>query len=148
MKTIRSEAGNAAVEFAILAPILTVLVAGLGDMASAVNLATKLNSAARAGATYAMVYPSDTNGVKVAAQAATNDSGMTVGTPSLYCTCGSSAVSVSNPTLNCTTGTCASGKVKKWYVSVATTQTYTPILSYHGFFSTLSMSGSATVEVQ
>ena len=156
MNRRRSESGNAAVEFALLAPLLGIVLVGLGDLGIAVNIATKLDSAARAGAVYAMYYPNDTNGVKLAAQGATNDGSLSLksGTPALFCTCGSSAYTGgvgsagANPQVDCTTGTCTSPKVKNFYVTVGVTQTFTPTLTYAGFFGSLALTGTATVQVQ
>jgi Flp pilus assembly protein TadG len=148
---VSAQGGNAAIEFALLAPILALLICGLADIGGAVNLATKLDSAARAGAVYAGVYPTDTDGITQAAKDGTSDGNMSISLSSsseassgaAYCTCGSSTAT----TILCSTGTCT-GSVKNVFVTVTTTQTYSPILPYGGVFGSLSMSGKATVQVQ
>jgi Flp pilus assembly protein TadG len=158
MRKIHSESGNAAVEFALLAPILALLIAGLADYGEAVDISTELNMAARAGAQYATHYPSDTAGITSVVQNSTKNPSasftVTAVTPTpstgsqpTYCTCSDSSPALANQ-IDCTTGTCVSPNVKKYFVAVTATETYTPVLPYRGRFTAFTMAGTATVQVQ
>jgi Flp pilus assembly protein TadG len=58
----RWTAGSAAVEFALIAPILLVLAVGLADYATLAGQTSALTAATRAGAEYARAKPTDTTG--------------------------------------------------------------------------------------
>lgn len=134
--------GAVAAEFAVVLPILILLIVGLFDYGGAVVMSTKLESAARAGLQYAMKYPADAAGIVYAAQNATDDTTMTVGTPTLFCTCGSSTAAP----VPCTS-TCAAGTLRD-YVSLTTSQTYTPPVGFPGVGGPMAMTGSAVMQVQ
>lgn len=159
MRNALSDKGGALIEFAIVLPILVVLSLGTADYGGAVNLATKLNNAARAGAQYGLAHPADTCGIVAAVTGATNDSttGMTVNVfqgpttsssaaisgcsnatapVAYYCTCSDSGSTAT--VQDCTTGTCASPAYKNFYVGVSVTQTYRPTLAV----SRLAITGS------
>ncbi|MDB5367197.1 MAG: hypothetical protein JWM77_3124 [Rhodospirillales bacterium] len=140
-----ARSGNAAVEFALLVPIVMLLLAGLFDYGMVVRLSTQLNSAARAGVQYATIYPADANGVQQAAQNSVNDASMTVSTPIVFCTCGSSTAA----RLSTCNGTaiCGVGLTNRNYVSVQVQRSYTPILPYNGFGTPITMNGAAVLQV-
>jgi Flp pilus assembly protein TadG len=126
----------------VILPVLVLLIVGLFDYGGAVNTSTKLNSAARAGLQYAMKYPADTAGIVYAARNATSDTTMTVGAPSLFCTCGSST----GAAVAC--GSTCAGTTLRYYVSLSTTQTYTPVVRFLGIGGPLTMTGAAVIQVQ
>ena len=66
---------------------------------------------------------------------------------SYYCTCGDSDPALSNQ-VDCNTGLCVSPAVKKFFITVTTTQTYTPILPYPGLASSIALTGSAVIQRQ
>jgi Flp pilus assembly protein TadG len=140
-----AQSGNAAVEFALLVPIVMILLAGLFDYGMVVRLSMQLNSAARAGVQYATIYPADTDGVQRAARNSVNDSSMTVFTPDVFCTCGSSTAS----RLSTCNGTaiCGAGVTNRNYVSVQVQRSYTPILPYGGFGTPITMNAAAVLQV-
>src|SRR5437763_17019393 len=61
---IRSTAGNAAVEFGVVAPILVTLVAGTADLGLLANRKVTLDAAVRAGGEYARFDPTDATTIK------------------------------------------------------------------------------------
>lgn len=153
--TRRGDSGATIVEFAVTLPILIVIVVGIVDYAQPVNISTKLYSAARAGAQYAIKYPSDAAGIQSAAQSGTSDSAMSV-TVNQFCTCGSSSATPvfswgpKTQSGTCTSGTlsCASGQSLRYYVSITTSQTYQPLISYVGLGGSMTMTGLAIVQVE
>jgi Flp pilus assembly protein TadG len=157
----RSEDGTAAVEFALILPIIAILCCGAIDYGEAANLTTQLNSAARAGAQYALSHPDDPGGIAWAAQNSIRTSAALVtiavpgnsalsGTNPYYCTCSDSNIDVANQ-VSCTaavSGVAPCTGTKKFFVKVTATQTFTPFLPYPGIASGVAMTGVATVQVR
>jgi len=147
IRALYSEAGSAAAEFALALPVVILIAVGIFDYADAVNINTKLYSAARAGIQYGVYHPSDTAGIRAAATAATNDSSMTVGTPSAVCKCISTSTGAIGSAVSCTSA-CAAGSTLGHFLTLSTSQSYTPLISYEGLGAELTMSGSAQMQVQ
>jgi Flp pilus assembly protein TadG len=147
IRTLYSEAGSAAAEFALALPVVILIIIGILDYADAVNINTKLYSAARAGVQYAIYHPGDTAGIRTAAIAATSDSSMTVGTASTVCKCISTSTGAIGSAVTCTSA-CAVGSMLGHFLTLSTSQTYTPLLSYEGIGAELTMNGSAQMQVQ
>ena len=55
----RSDRGAAITEFALLAPVMVVLVMGVIDLARGYQMQIRLENAAREGAAFAQIYPND-----------------------------------------------------------------------------------------
>ena len=70
------EAGQEAVEFALLLPLLLLIVFGVLDLGRAFHAAVVVANASRVGARYAMNYPADTAEIKAAARAEADGSGI------------------------------------------------------------------------
>jgi len=150
-QNLRDDRATAAIEFALLVPVLGLLVAGLLDYGNAVNFATKLDDAARAGAHYAMSYAYDTNGINTAVQNATADGSsitLATGSPSTFCTCGSSSatpLAACDGSVACATGT------QHNYVSITVQETRPTslVLNYMslGITSATLTSTTAIIEV-
>ncbi len=119
--------GSSMVEFALAAPLLLLLLAGVLNYAVALRAAIAVADAARAGAQYGALAPanaSDQAGISaVARNAAPALTGMTVAS-SQSCKCASGAA------VSCS-GSCASGPVEM-YVQVITTATSPNWFSYPG----------------
>jgi Flp pilus assembly protein TadG len=56
-----------ALEFAVVAPVLLLLMLGANDFGNALQQWTRLETAARAGAQYALAFPTDQTGIEEAA---------------------------------------------------------------------------------
>lgn len=164
-----SEQGSAAVEFAITLPVLVVVLAGIFDYANAVNISTKLFSSARAGVQYGLYHPGDAPGAATVANSSTRST--TEGSTSYGVAAGTSATAVyyciqvstgiidfaqpqtSAPDCNSIEGgkKGATGWVAGYFFSLTpktNPKTYTPFLSYSGLGDSLTMSGSALIQVQ
>ncbi|MDA8233114.1 MAG: pilus assembly protein [Magnetospirillum sp.] len=132
--------GVAAVEFALAAPILLVLVLGLADFGMATNERMRLTSAARAGAQYAMGNPTDSAGTRQATLAAAN--GLNSGTVSVTLSCGCNDGS----TITCG-GTCPTSA--PWtYVTVTVAENYALLVTYPGIGNSVALSASASLRTQ
>ncbi|MCB4824757.1 TadE family protein [Roseicella aerolata] len=62
-RLLRQRHGVAALEFAIAAPVLILLLMAVIDFGRAIDQSIRLETAARAGAQYGLVYPDDTAGI-------------------------------------------------------------------------------------
>ncbi len=65
----RGERGQDLVEFALIFPILFLILMGIFDMGRAIYYSSVLHNAAREGARYASISPTDTAGIDAAVQA-------------------------------------------------------------------------------
>jgi Flp pilus assembly pilin Flp len=65
-KLIRRNSGVAAVEFAIVLPVLILLIAGMMDLGHAFYLKQIVTNASREGARYGILYKTDTSGDRIA----------------------------------------------------------------------------------
>lgn len=138
--------GAAAVEFALVAPVLIGLLLPMVDLGRGAFEKMRVQSAAEAGAQYALANSSSysASAITTAAEDATNQSGLSA-TPSETCNCLTG--STLGPAVSCST-TCSDGSKPGTFVSVATQATYTPILAYPGIPSSMSLTGYAVVRTQ
>jgi Flp pilus assembly protein TadG len=81
--------GTAAVEFALVAPFLLLLLGGIVELGRAVYDSAALAGAARAGAQYAWIQPNDNAGIVAAAAAASGlpAGSVRVSAPTRFCEC-------------------------------------------------------------
>ncbi len=135
--------GIAAVEFAVIAPVLIVLLAGAANVGLAVDHAIPLSSAARAGAQYATAAPNDLSGAQAAAAAIL--SGASVPTPTMSCTCPATGQAVGGATVDCVTNSCTTGVARYISVTVNRAPTQIPGLA---FFSSAVASRTVVARVQ
>lgn len=119
---LRDRRGIAATEFALVAPVLLLMLLSAYDIASAMWRTTRLEMAARAGAQYAFARPQDSAGIASAALAQLAGwTGVTVASTAMACRCDNGAA------VDCGTGTCQSGSATLapiGSVSVTLTQPY------------------------
>jgi Flp pilus assembly protein TadG len=137
------EGGAVLVEFALSAPLLLILLAGVLNYGFALVKATAVANAARIGAQFGSSSPSqttNTSGIQTAAvNSAPNFSGLTV-TSAQVCKCSNgSAVSCS--------GTCSSGKVRM-YVQVNISASSSALFPYPGVPYTGSIAAQAMMRAQ
>lgn len=135
--------GSAVVEFALAAPLLLLLLAGVLDFGMALRTATAVADSARAGAQYgsrSVSNASDAAGIRAAALAASPGiSGITAGV-SKVCQCpGGTPVSC--------TGSCPGGAVQV-YVQVTTRATAVTVFRYAGLPFSGAVSSQATMRAR
>ncbi len=145
-----SDDGAAAVEFALILPMLILMVLAIVDMGKMVSTRSALESAARAAVQASFADPTDDATMMAAASAALSTAGITGGsvqTPVHLCECSSGA------TVDCTTGTCPSGSVRHT-VTVTVTKDYSPIYNLTnlpfglGIDFTMTLPGTATMRAK
>lgn len=138
----RCRRGVSAVEFGMIAPTLLLLLAGLVDLAGAMQQSVRLENAARAAAQYAMSFPNDTAGIAAAATAAIGGSASVAVTPA-FCACpGGSTTPVACD------GTPCSGAPAAVYVGVTVTRPYAAVLGIGSYVLPNTLSGSAIARVR
>jgi Flp pilus assembly protein TadG len=131
------------VEFALMTPVLLLLLAGVLNYSLALRTAIAVSDAARAGAQYGSLAPAnatDNAGMQAAAlNAVPNLSGMTA-TPARTCKCANGA------SVSCT-GSCGGGAMSV-YVQVTTAATAPNWFSYPGLAFTGAVSATAVMRVK
>jgi Flp pilus assembly protein TadG len=138
------ESGASLVELALVFPIFVLLLIGSVDFGQAYFMAIEVAGAAHAAALYGSQNPTDTAGMRTAAQDdASNVPSLSVATPAYGCECADG----SSYSASCTTTptTCPNniGVVYRVYVSVSAT--YTPLLTLPGISSGLTFTSTASM---
>jgi len=134
----RSERGAAAVEFALLIPIISAVLLGLVNYGLAMFDKMELTSATRAGAQLALLDTSDTTAIKQAVVDSTNLS-LTIAnvTTSQACECADgSAVTCGDP--------CGDGSANRYYFTVNSSYAHNLLL----LGTSVTLNGSATVRTK
>ena len=125
----RQRRANAAVEMALIAPALVLLLIGLADYGTLIYRRMQVQYAAQAGADFAMRNGFNSGAIASAVTGASSFAGLTA-TPTPVEACGCAAANVMTPA---TCGsTCAGGQAAGAYVTVSASGTYTTILPYPG----------------
>jgi Flp pilus assembly protein TadG len=137
--------GTAAAEFAVVGGFLSLLVVGLADYSLPVWQQMQVGNAARAGAMYAAVHGFDNSAITNAAQNATSLSVSVTVPAATTCGCPNAATGIVAAT--CGT-TCAGGTTAGTYITIATQMTYTPLLSYAGIGSSLTLRGTSIARIK
>jgi len=142
----RCEHAQTTVELAVMLPVLVTLLLGALDFGRLFYMAMEVTDAARVGAQYGAQNNATAVNLLGMEQAACNsmpDITCTTGTNAIatnFCQCSGTTVSCTNP------GSCAS--YVQNFVRVATSATFTTIISYPGIPHTVALSTSATMQVQ
>ena len=139
-----SRRGIATIEFALIMPLMLLLVAVVVDYTLLMRAAIAVGDAARAGAEFGSISTanaSNTSGMQSAAlNAAPDITGLTA-TASKFCACSN------GNTVNCSGGTCPSGPVRT-YVQVTAQTTVSPMFSYPQLGYTGAVVATATMRAQ
>ncbi|MEA3345829.1 MAG: TadE family protein [Chloroflexota bacterium] len=75
---LKAEKGQSVVELALLLPILMIILTGVVDLGRAFNAYITITNAAREGARYGSLNPTDTNGIKARVMGEAAGSGVSV----------------------------------------------------------------------
>jgi Flp pilus assembly protein TadG len=90
--TIKRESGVAAVEFAIIAPLLAIILVGVTELGFAVRQQMQVQEAAAAGAQYASLKGWDPTNISLAVTNTASNSGITATpAPTSFCGCPSTS---------------------------------------------------------
>jgi Flp pilus assembly protein TadG len=142
-KSVRRESGQSLLEFALLVPVVMLLLAGAIDFGRAAYLSILVNNAARAGAQYGaqnLATAWDSFGMQGAAVAdGQNIAGLTANA-FYFCSCADGSSSSCQPT-DC------SASHRLVYVQVNTTGQFQSLLQYPGIPSSFTFNGQAVMRV-
>lgn len=146
LRATHGQRGTALVEFAIVLPVLILLLLGVVEIGRYAYFSILVGNAARAGVQYGAqnsVTAYDTLGMTAAAQADgyNSISSLTV-TPTNFCQCWNG---ITGTAVSCS-GACTTGHLLK-YVSVTVTGKVDPLFRYPMLPSTLTVTQTATMEV-
>ena len=143
--SLKNRSGVSSVEFALAAPLLAGILALLVDFGIGFYEKMQVNDAAQAGAQYAVEHGWNKNAIKDAVTNATPLAGVSASPdPTQSCGCASTTGVTS---ISCN-GTCANGLSPGTYVTVNAQATYTPMMSYPIFGSTVTLTGQSTARIQ
>lgn len=139
---LRSTRGAVAVEFALIAPVLMLIILHLLDLGLAFNERMQVESAARAGIQYALHNRSDLNAISTTARNATrlDPNDLTVSVVE-FCECPGGAAQVCGMS-------CAGGAVAARYMTVTVEKDFITLFSIGGFMNSVTLQGQATSRVQ
>jgi Flp pilus assembly protein TadG len=141
----RARLGGPAVEFALIAPVLIAVLIAMTDLGIAVYQWIDVQSAAQAGAQFAVKYGYTQSAVQTAVTSATDLAGVSA-TPAPVQACGC-ASGTSYLAASCGSS-CADGSTAGTYVTVSAQAQYSTILSYPGLDNPMTLTGQATVRIQ
>lgn len=136
--------GVSAIEFALVAPFLCTFILGVVDLGFGFQAQMAVTQAAQAGSYSAMLNGYNTTAIQTVVANSTGTSGITASSATQACGCPSgTAISASS----CNT-TCPNGQTAGTYVTVSAQYLYTPILSYPGLPSPMTLTATSMVRTQ
>lgn len=141
---IHDDGGVAAIEFAVIAGMLVMMLVLLTDLGLGVSAKIEVENAAQYGAQYAFNNGYDANAIQSAVQDSSSLGNLNV-TPASFCGCpGGSGVT---PQTDCG-APCGDGSLPGQFVSVSVTHTYVPVVPYPGLQTGYTLSSQSTVRLK
>lgn len=141
MRVIRDRKGAAAVETALLFPVLLMLAAGVADFGFGVYDHMQLVSAVRAGTQYAVKSPDDAAAIRAAVEG-----GLSVDPAEVSIAVAASCECPNGGAVDCG-GVCQDGAVRK-YVTVSAQQPRQWLVDYPLLSKPEALSAEASIRVQ
>lgn len=142
LNLLRGEQGSSLMELALVLPLFLLLLFGAVDFGRAFYLAIEIAGAARAGATYGTLNPTDTTGMATAAEDdGTDVPDLSVTPPTYACECpnGTNSGAICPGDSLCSTGS------PVYVVKVTVSGKYVPLIPWPGIPSSLQLSSSASM---
>jgi len=140
----RGRSGAAAVELALALPFLAAVLLPMVDIGMAAYQQMAVDDAAQAGAAYALAHGWNSTAIQAAVTSASDITGIAASpAPAEFCGCPSGS-SVASATCG---SICANGLSVGTYVTVSAQRTFTPLVPYSGYGSSVVISGSSTVRI-
>jgi len=137
--------GTAAIEFAIVGPMLVVMMVCTMDLGAGMFRKMQVQNAAQAGAMYAALHGFAPSSISSAVTNATGLSDISSSPePSQFCGCASNSGVAS---IACTS-TCSGGSIPGTYVTVSAQSTYSTILPYPLVPDSFTLTAQSTVRIQ
>ena len=141
----RAKSGVAALEFGIISPVLIAVLLPLIDVGLGLYQEMEVENAAQAGAQYAMVHGWNSANIQSAITNATTLASVSAApAPAKTCGCpGGTSVTAATCNSNCT-----DGQQARTYVTASAQAVYTPLVSYVGIGTSVTISRQSTVRIQ
>jgi len=137
--------GVAAIELGLILPVVVIAFIGTLDLGIGVYRKMQVQTAAQAGAEYALTHGFMSNAIKTATTGATSYTAIAATPdPIQFCGCASTS-GVSSTTCG---STCTGGAQAGTYVTVSAQATYTPLIPYPMLQSSYHFTSQSTVRVQ
>jgi Flp pilus assembly protein TadG len=131
VKAAEDQRGVAAVEFALLMPVMLLLLGGLADFALAFWNKGMLASAVAAGAEYAVIVGPNVSAPSIQSivmrKLSLPASDVTITGPACYCVSGTPGAAASQVCAS----PCPDTRMPSIYVKISAKYTYTPIMPYY-----------------
>ncbi len=141
---VTAVSGTAAVEFALAATLVLILLSPIIDLGMAFYQQLQVQDAAQAGAQYAAAKGWDSTGIQNAVTSATTLSISASPAPSESCGCPNGTTFVS---ASCSSS-CTNGQNAGTYVTVNAQSSYTPIVPYSFFGSPTTLTATSVVRIK
>lgn len=142
-RLLRDRRGAAAVEFALLMPVLFLLLAGLIDVSRLITQSMQVRAAAQAGADHAQRHGWNEAAVRAAVTSATPLEVAADPAPQVVTACVEAQAIA--PT---TAATCAAGGKPGTFVRVAARAPFKSLMPWPGFALPSALTGQAVVRIQ
>ena len=142
--------GVAAVEFAIVVPILLAILVPACDLGMGFSQKQQVWEAAQAGAQYALANGFASTAIQNAVTGAASLSSISA-TPAPAESCGcptGSSVAAANPAVPPCTGKCPNGAQSGTYVTVTATAVYYPLIPYPTLSGSVTLTAQSFVRIQ
>lgn len=140
----QSEAGSAALELGLLAPVLVLLLVGIAELGTGAYQAMQVQNAAEAGAIYASKHDYNITGIVSAVVNSRGTTGITASPgPTSFCGCPSASGLVA---MDCS-ATCADGSDPALYVQINARVTHTPLMTFSSWSVPQTLIGRAFVRL-
>jgi len=141
----KANSGAAAIEFAILGAVLSLIVVAIGDLGMGFYSYLQVQTSAQSGAQYAAVHGFNSTAVSNAVTSATSVTGIAASpAPTQFCGC-VSGTTVAPATCG---STCSDGMTAGTYVTASAQRTYSTLISYPGFPASYNQTATSTVRIQ
>ena len=138
-------AGVAAVEFALIAPLLALSIICTVDLGLGIYRKMQVQNAAQAGAEYAVTHGYLASAIATATTSATSFSAIQASPePTRFCGCASASGVVGAACGS----TCPGGSSAGTYVTVSAQSTYTTLLPYPLLPDSFALTAQSTVRIQ
>lgn len=135
--------GASAAEFALIVPLLAVLIAAAIDFGGLISTRLQVASATHAGASYAAAQGFDEDAITTSITEGASIA-VTAATPIETCGCPNAATGIT--VAGCGT-TCPSGGLSGNYVTVSASKDYTLIYSWPGLSNPVNVVSTAAVRI-
>jgi Flp pilus assembly protein TadG len=142
---LRRKSGNAAIEFALIVPILAAMLVAMTDLGVAIYEKMQIRAAADAGVQYAVAKGWNSTAIQNAVTSATSMSGVSA-SPVPVQSCGCASGTTIAPAA--CGSVCASGAAAGTYVTVNAQVQYATLFDYPGLPNPMTLSAQSTVRIQ